>query len=150
MGSIRHYMNCVLGSWMVKVSLMSGPIHSDICVLTYNSSGYCPEKFRVTVHVWKGLYKAACVERLQLCLAISVSELSYVSAKRVAYLIWTDSHGWKTSILPSIHAWKEICSQSYSELQNSFDIIISMQRCTHRCTSPKYEFGGFSFKTATA
>lgn len=28
---------------------------------------------------------------VQLCLAISVSELSHVFAKRLAYLIWTDS-----------------------------------------------------------
>ena len=32
-----------------------------------------------------------CSERLQLCLAISVSELSYVFSERLAYLIWTDS-----------------------------------------------------------
>lgn len=37
------------------------------------------------------MYKTTCAEWLQLCLAISVSKLSYVLVKQVDYLIWTDS-----------------------------------------------------------
>lgn len=42
-------------------------------------------------HINTHSYKAGCKGQLQLCLAITVSELSYASAGRVAYLIWTES-----------------------------------------------------------
>lgn len=41
-------------------------------------------------HTYTEEYKPICAACRQLCLASGVSELCYVSSKRVAYLIWTD------------------------------------------------------------
>lgn len=60
-------------------------------------------------------YTATFAEQVQLCLAISVSELSYVLVKQVTYLIWTDSGGqrWALGKLKQVlvfHAEMDICS----------------------------------------
>lgn len=51
------------------------------------------------------MYKASCAERLQLCLAISVSKLSYVLVKRVAYLTWTDSSNGRRALGKPNRLW---------------------------------------------
>ena len=53
--SIEYYTDFMLESCQCKVHLMSSSTNLDICVHTFTSSGWCLQKFRVAVNVWKQL-----------------------------------------------------------------------------------------------